>query len=88
MKEVAGDAFEHSDQIDWLLTLTQEVEKIIASRYDDGGAVNMRDLSRFLRIYKRAISSEVSQLQAILHAFNSTYLMKEGVTVAKRELCL
>ena len=50
----------------------------------------MRDLSRFLRVYQRASSSsqQVTLLQAILYAFNSTYLMKEGVTDAKREQAL
>ena len=47
----------------------------------------MRDLSRFIRVYKQALV-EASPLQAILHAFNSTYLMKEGVTDAKRQQCL
>lgn len=53
------------------------------------GAVNMRDLSRFLRVYQQAVvESSANQLQAILYAFNSTYLMKQEVTPVKRDKCL
>ena len=48
----------------------------------------MRDLSRFIRVYKQALFEQASPLQALLHAFNSTYLMKEGVTESKRRQCL
>ena len=90
LREVASETFEDPKQIDWLLELTQKVEKITASfRLAEGGTVNMRDLSRFLRVYQRAVKPDGSnQLPAILHAFNTTYLMKEGVTGAKREVCL
>ena len=90
LREVASETFEDPKQIDWLLELTQKVEKITASfRLAEGGTVNMRDLSRFLRVYQRAVKPDRSnQLPAILHAFNTTYLMKEGVTGAKREVCL
>ena len=64
MREIAGDTFPDPEQIDWLLALTQEVEKITSSAYNlsDGGAVNMRDLSRFLRVYKRAAGSTHQQV--------------------------
>ena len=90
LREVASETFEDPKQIDWLLELTQKIEKITASfRLAEGGTVNMRDLSRFLRVYQRAVKPDRSnQLPAILHAFNTTYLMKEGVTGAKREVCL
>ena len=61
LREVASETFEDPKQIDWLLELTQKVEKITASfRLAEGGTVNMRDLSRFLRVYQRAVKPDGS----------------------------
>ena len=56
LKSIAGDFFSAPDQIDWLLQMTQEVEALCSSLVaKDECTVNMRDLSRFVRIYEAAL---------------------------------
>lgn len=64
------------------------IERVCTRASLDDIGVNMRDLSRFLRVYKQALVGNATSLQAILYAFNCTYLLKEGVTDAKRQNCL
>lgn len=48
----------------------------------------MRDLSRFIKVYEKALKDTDETSRAIMHAFNTAYLMKEGVTNSMREKCL
>ena len=52
-----------------------------------GLSINMRDLSRFIKIYENALASSGLKTESILHAFNTAYLMKEGVTDTNRQKC-
>lgn len=91
MKSVAGEYFPQTEQIDWLLSLTQEIENLYRSplTFSDGSlTVNMRDLSRFIKVYEKALTDTDVSCHAIMHAFNSAYLMKEGITNKQREKCL
>ena len=59
LRSIAADIFPNPDQIDWLLALTQEIERICTDArtmlFDNKAtSVNMRDLSRFLQVYKLA----------------------------------
>ncbi len=55
---------------------------------DGSLSINMRDLSRFIKVYEKALKDTNVTSRAIMHAFNSAYLMKEGVTDTMREKCL
>lgn len=84
MKSISGDIFQTQEEIDWLLELTMQIERVCSRASVDDTAVNMRDLSRFLRVYKQALAGNATSLQSVLYAFNCTYLLKEGVTNGKR----
>ena len=92
LNSLAGDVFKTQAEVDWLLQLTIKIEKACFSgvgHVEGTISVNMRDLSRFLRIYKQVLArGQSTYLQAILYAFNCTYLLKEGVSEEKRQHCL
>lgn len=59
--------------VELLLNLSHKIESLIKidnNLYQDEGAINMRDLSRFLHLYSRFnISEGVQHDQALYHAF-------------------
>ena len=65
-----------------LLTLSHKIELLIKSdqsnnSYADEGAVNMRDLSRFLNLYQSfMLRDQASSDHALVHAFRISYLQR------------
>ena len=48
----------------------------------------MRDLSRLLTIFRQAKANGVNRDASLLYAFNTCYLMREGVNVELRKKCI
>ena len=63
-----------------LLCLSRQVESLIRddhSNYQEEGEINMRDLSRFLSLYRNFLHQDgVSRDQSIIHAFKICYLQR------------
>ena len=48
----------------------------------------MRDLSRLLTIFRQSLGSGANRDASLLHAFNTCYLMREGVSPDIRSKCV
>ncbi len=48
----------------------------------------MRDLSRLLKIFRQSLANGVNRDSSLLHAFNTCYLMREGVSAELRTKCI
>ena len=57
LASIAGEYFPEAEQIEWLLNMTQEIEQTCRSMQftSESSSVNMRDLSRFIKMYSRAL---------------------------------
>lgn len=72
---------DHLKQIDvsGLLLLSRKLETLIKEEshlYQDEGAINMRDLSRFLQLYETSIKEGNSHDNSFVHAFEVSYLTR------------
>ena len=57
LASIAGEFFPEAEHIEWLLNMTQEIEQTCRSLQftSESSSVNMRDLSRFIKMYSRAL---------------------------------
>jgi hypothetical protein len=66
--------------VERLLHLSRQVETLIRddhSNYQEEGEINMRDLSRFLNLYRTFLRQDgITRDQSIIHAFKICYLQR------------